>query len=212
MTRQSKRRFVRVNASRGVYSDKGVYLAGSFWGRRCVHGHEKPCWRASAAPGSALKRQGAARGRRFAEAVCQSKRPLPLGGGRAGARPTPRRPGPSFARVSAPHSTDRVNAPPAEPGAAFTLSCYHNRDALGARLCRAPSNPARAAAPREAGFPSSHRADRLAEPDGEERAGDAVRLSLGFDESFRDQDLERARDGGVDGEAVPRPITQDKVT
>ena len=77
VTRQSKRRFVRVNASRGVYSDKGVYLAGSFWGRRCVNWHEKPCWRASAAPGSAFKEQGAARGGRFAEAVCQSKR-LPL--------------------------------------------------------------------------------------------------------------------------------------
>ena len=104
VTRQSKRRFVRVNASRGVYSDKGVYLAGSFWGRRCVHGHERPCWRASAAPGSAFKRQGAARGGRFAEAVCQSKRPLPLGRGRAGARPTPRRPGSPLARVSAPPS------------------------------------------------------------------------------------------------------------
>ena len=77
VTRQSKRRFVRVNASGGVYSDKRVYLAGSFGGRRCVNWHEKPCWRASAAPGSAFKEQGAARGGRFAEAVCQSKR-LPL--------------------------------------------------------------------------------------------------------------------------------------
>ncbi len=79
VTRQSKRRFVRVNASSGVYSDKGVYLAGSFGGRRCVNWHEKPCWRASAAPGSAFKEQGAARGGRFAEAVCQSKRLPPPG-------------------------------------------------------------------------------------------------------------------------------------
>ena len=56
--------------------------------------------------------------------VCQSKRPLPLSGGMAGARPTPRRPGPPFARVSAPPLTDKVNAPPVEPGAAFTLSSY----------------------------------------------------------------------------------------
>ena len=30
----------------------------------------------------------------------------------------------SFARGSAPHPTDRANAPPARPGAAFPLSCY----------------------------------------------------------------------------------------
>ena len=78
VTRQSKHRFARANAARGVCSGKRVYLAGPFWGRRCVHGHERPCWRAPAAPGSAYKRQGAARGRRFTEAGCQPPALLPV--------------------------------------------------------------------------------------------------------------------------------------
>ncbi len=59
MTRQSKRRFVRVNAFRGVYSDKGVYLAGAFWGRRCVHGHERPCSARAARPRPSVAAHGA---------------------------------------------------------------------------------------------------------------------------------------------------------
>ena len=55
---------------------------------------------------------------------CQSKRPSPSGEGWGGRAVDPRRPVPSLARVSAPHPTDKVNAPPARPGAAFTLSCY----------------------------------------------------------------------------------------